>query len=167
MVFNENEYLITLNDFATKTYSGGGNEITVSSERHGFRNFQSNTYTGEETGKLYRSISLEGENFIFLISNNLQTVYSPGNEKIGDIFAKILLNEPPGLMMFDSFISAPKDFSPPLAVFKDIEIYMKRRDGYLFNFNNINYSISLEITEIVDQISNTGISGRTGSSDIY
>lgn len=166
-IINENEYLITLIDFATKTYSGGGNQITVSSERHGFRNFQSNTYTGEETGKLYRSISLEGENFIFLISNNLQTVYSPGNEKIGDIFAKILLNEPPGLMMFDSFISAPKDFSPPLAVFKDIEIYMKRRDGYLFNFNNINYSISLEITEIIDQISNTGISGRTGSSDIY
>lgn len=166
-IVDEDDYIINAGQFAKKSFTGGGGDIVISSQNHGYRTFQSNTDTADETGSLFRSISLEGENSLFLISPGLQTVYSPGNEVVGPIFAKILLNEPPGLLMFDSFISAPKDFSPPLAQLKDLELTMKRKDGYLFNFNNIDYSISIEITEIVDQIVDTGISGRTGASDIY
>lgn len=161
-IIDDNTYDITVKDFNNISTVGGGSAITVSSEKHGYRSFQANTDTGLETGKLFRSISLEGENFMFLISPNLQTVYSPGNEKIGDIFAKILINQPPGLMLFDSFISAPKVFPDPIAQFKTIEFQMKRKDGYFFNFNNIDYSISLEITEIVEEISGSGVSGRSG-----
>jgi hypothetical protein len=166
-IIDENNYIIKLGEFATSTYSGGGSGITVSSERNGSRVFQSNTFTFEETGVIFRAIFLSGENYIFLTSPGLDTVYNPGNKKVGDIFAKILLKEQPGALVFDSFISAPKIFNPPIATIKELQFEMKRKDGYLFNFNNMNYSISIEIVEIVDQIHDTGLSGRTGTSDLY
>lgn len=166
-IIDENNYVVKLNKYALYSYSGGGSGITVSSERHGSRVFQSNTFNFEETGKLFKSINLDGEHYIFLISPNLQTVESPGNEDIGEIFAKILLVDVPGTVLYDSFISAPKIFNPPLSVLNQIKLTMKRKDGYLFDLINTDYSLSLEITEIVDQIHQTGISGRTGTSDIY
>lgn len=166
-IIDENNYIIKLGEFAISTYSGGGSGITVSSERNGTRVFQSNTFTFEETGNIFRAIFLSGENYIFLTSPGLDTVYNPGNKKVGDIFAKILLKEQPGAMVFDSFISAPKIFNPPISTIKELEFEVKRKDGYLFNFNNMDYSVSIEIIEIVDQIVDTGLSGRTGTSDLY
>jgi hypothetical protein len=165
-VIDKNNYIIKVGRHATSSTSGG-NKTVVTSQKHGFRNFQSNTFNGESSGVLYKSISLEGENYVFLISPNLNTVYSPGNEKVGDVFAKILLNQPPGVMMFDSYISAPKQFNPPLSSLKDLEFSVKRRDGYLFNFNNIDYSLSLRVTEITDRIADSSISSRTGVSDLF
>ncbi len=166
-LIDENNYIVKLNKYANYTFSGGGSGITISSERNGTRVFQSNTFTFEETGALFKAISLDGEKYLFLISPKLQSVISPGNEEIGDIFAKILLMDSPGNMIFNSFISAPKVFNPPLGSLSSIQLTMKRKDGYLFNFHNTDYSLSLEITEIVDQIRETGLSGRTGASDIY
>lgn len=166
-LIDDNNYIIKLNKYANYTFSGGGNDITISSEKNGSRVFQSNTSNFEETGALFKAITLDGQDYIFLISPKLQSVISPGNEKIGDIFAKILLTDIPGTVIYNSFISAPKIFNPPLGSLASIHIAMKRRDGYLFDFHNIDYSLSLEITEIVDQIKETGLSGRTGTSDIY
>ena len=166
-IIDEDNYMMRVGRYAKFNVSSGSSNTVVSSQIHGFRTFQSNTYNGEDSGVLYKSISLEGENYMFLVAPNLHTVYSPGNETVGDIFAKILIDQPPGVMMFDSFISAPRIFNPPLASLKSIEISMKRQDGYLFNFNNIDYSLSLKVTEIVDQIEGSNISSRTGVSDIY
>lgn len=166
-IIDENTYTIKTKEFALYSYSGGGNDITISSEKHGSRVFQSNTFTFEEEGSLFRAIELSGEPYIFLVSPNLGTIFSPGHEELGDIFAKILLVGSPGDIIFDSYISTPKVFNPPLSYLNDIQLDVKRRDGYLFNFNNTDYSISLEITEIVDQIEQTGLSGRTGTSDLY
>jgi hypothetical protein len=166
-IIDENSYMIRIGNYATSTVSAGGSNIVITSQKHGNRIFQSNTFDGETSGKLFKSISLEGENYIYLVSPNLQTVYSPGNERVGNLFAKILLNEPPGVMMFDSFISAPKIYNPPLASLKEIEFSFRRFDNVLFNFNDIDFSLSLEVTEIVDHIQNSSISSRTGVSDLY
>lgn len=166
-IIDENNYMIRVGRYANYTVSGGSSNVSGTSQIHGFRTFQSNTVNGERDGVLFKSISLEGENYVFLVSPNLHTVFSPGNEKVGDVFAKILLNEPPGVMMFDSFISAPREFNPPLAVLNSLEFSVKRQDGYLFNFNNIDFSMSLRVTEIVDQIEGSNISSRTGASDLY
>jgi hypothetical protein len=166
-VIDENNYMIKLEDFATVSYTGGGNEITVSSEKHGQKIFQSNTDDFEETGKLFRAITLSGEPYIFITSPGLTSVFTPDNKKIGDIFAKIILDEQPGNIVFNSFITSPKIFNPPINSIKDIELSVKRRDGVLFDFINLDYSISFEITEIVDQIQQSAISGRTGASDLY
>jgi hypothetical protein len=166
-IVDENQYMIRVSGYATASYSGGGSEVVVSSQIHGYRVFQSNTYDGQETGILYKSISLEGENYLYLVCNGLRAVYSPGNESLGDVFAKLLLSEPPGLMIFDGFISAPLEYNPPLAFINSFTFDFKRQDGYNFNFNNTDLSFSMRITEIVDTIGGTGISSRTGTSDIY
>lgn len=166
-IIDENTYFFRANSYATENVSGGGDNIVISSQTKGYRYFQCNTFTGEATGVLYRSISLEGENYIFLIIPSMHTIFSQGDENIGDIFAKILLNQPPGIMMFDSYVSTPKIFNPPLGVLNELQIKMTRRDGYLFNFNKTNYAISLKITEILNKITGTGVSERTGKSGYY
>jgi hypothetical protein len=166
-VIDNDNYLIRVNEYATFTTSSGGSQTVISSINHGFRTSQNNTIDGTESGALYKSISLEGVNYIYLTSPGLQTVFVPGNESVGDIFSRIVLNQPPGLMMFDSFVTVKKEFNPPLRLLKDISFEMRRDDGILFNFNDSDYSISLKIVEIIDKIVNTEFSSNTGVSDLF
>ena len=147
--------------------SSGGSNTVITSNIHGYRNFQSNTFNGEELGVLYKSISLEGENYIYLTSPGLQTVFVPGNQGLGDVFSRIVLSEPPGNMLFNTFVTVPKEFNPPLRYLKEISFKVKRTDGILFNFKDIDYSLSLRIIEVVDRIINSEISSSTGTSDLY
>jgi hypothetical protein len=162
-IIDENTYIIDLKYiFATETASSSG-KIALSSWKHGFKNSHSNTFNGNRDGVLYKSISLEGENYVFLTSPNLNTMYTVGGANLGDIFAKILLLEPPGVMMFDNFISAPKEFNPPVASIDKFQFQVRRGDGFLYNFNDIDFSFSISITESVDKIKNTYISSHTGN----
>jgi hypothetical protein len=162
-IIDENTYIIDLKYiFATETASSSG-KIALSSWKHGFKNSHSNTFNGNRDGILYKSISLEGENYVFLTSPNLNTLYTIGGANLGDIFAKILLLEPPGVMMFDNFISAPKEFNPPVASIDKFQFQVRRGDGFLYNFNDIDFSFSISITESVDKIKNTYISSHTGN----
>lgn len=166
-IIDENNYKIRVNDYATSTVTSGGSSTTITSNIHGYRNFQSNTFNGEESGVLYKSISLEGENYIYLTSPGLQTVFVPGNQGLGDVFSRIVLSEPPGNMLFNTFVTVPKEFNPPLRYLKEISFKVKRTDGILFNFKDIDYSLSLRIIEVVDRIINSEISSSTGTSDLY
>lgn len=156
IIDKDNYMLRTDNHYATHTSTAGGTNIRVSSERHGHRSIQANTDTGESTGKLFRSISLEGENYIYLTIPNLETMYTT-NASIKDVFAKIVLTESPGLMCFNSFVSVPKEFDPPLD--KLDKLYLKMIDyrGYPFDFHDLNYSISLEITELYEKVNDANL----------
>lgn len=167
-LIDENKYIIRLfQNFSNQSVKSGGSSVVVSSKFHGEKVFQSNTSNGSRTGVLFRSISLEGENYVMLTSPNLNTVHSAGSEFQDDVFAKILLSEPPGVMMFNSFISAPKEFNPPLASINGLSFEIRRQDGYLYNFNNTDFSMSLSIVESVDRIKNSYVSSQTGLSELY
>lgn len=167
-IISEDKYLIRLfQNFSTESIQSGGKDVMVSSQRHGKKVFQSNTFSGEKNGILFRSISLEGENYVMLTSPNLDTVYSAGSRLQEDVFAKILLAEPPGVMMFNTFVSAPKEFNPPLASIDHIFFQVKRQDGFLYNFNNTDFSMSLSIIESIDRIRDSYISSQTGASELY
>jgi hypothetical protein len=166
-LIDSDNYMMRIKDHATFTTSGGGSNTVISSINHGKKKFQSNTFDGLDTGVLYKVISLEGENYIYIVSPGLQTVFAPGNETVGDIFSRIVLREPPGNMMFDTFVSVPKEFNPPLRSLKDITLEVKRSDGILFNFKDMDYSCSLRIVEVIDRISNTEFSSTIGTSDLY
>jgi hypothetical protein len=166
-IVDVDNYMLRASQHATSTVSSGGSDVVITSERNGFRTFQSNTSDGTASGSLYRSISLEGVNYLYLVCNGLSTVFAPGNESVGDIFSKIVLSEPPGNMLFNTFVSVPKIFNPPLSSLKSLTFDMKRSDGILFNFNDINWSMSLKIVEIVDRILDSSVSARTGVSDLY
>lgn len=162
-ILNSNTYIIDCHVHAYEQVSGGGNNVYVSSLLHGIRKNQLNTYDGTSNTKLFRSISMEGYNYIFLVSSGvetkLDTVYN--NSKINNVFAKILLNQPPGHMCFDSFISAEKLFYTPIPELSELLFAMYTPDGYLYNFNDTDYSLDLEVTTIVEELEESNISSKT------
>lgn len=161
-ILDENNYIINSSDTASFQEIGGGSNIYVSSIIHGLRKQQLNTVDGTDLTKLFRSISLEGYNYIFLVSSGVETkldvVYN--NSRINNVFAKILLNQPPGHMCFDSFISAEKVFTTPIPELSELLFAIYTPDGYLYNFNDTNYSLDLEITTIIEEIENSNISSK-------
>lgn len=156
-IIDINNYMLRFNNvFADRTMSGGGSSIRVSSELHGFRSIQANTDTGTVTGNLFRTISLEGENYVYLQIPGLDTV-STGNSSITNVFAKIILDESPGNMCFNSFISAPKEFDPPLDRLDKLRLKIIDYLGYEYQFVDLDYSLSLEVVELVERLDNTNM----------
>jgi hypothetical protein len=167
-VIDKDSYMIRLeHNSATETITAGGENVVVSSSRHGFKDSQSNTFNGNKDGTLFKNTSVEGENYALLTSPGIDTVHVTGRKRVSDIFAKLLLSDPPGNMIFNSFISAPKIFNPPLSSIREIQLDVVRKDGYPYNMQDSNYSLSLSIIESVDRIKTTGVSSRTGESGLY
>lgn len=144
------------NVYATSSENGGGDNLYISSLYHGFNGIQTNT----KNDLLNRSINLEGENYVFLCCPQLATMMNTGSVK--DIFARILLDQSPGSMVF-SYLSNPKNFDTvPLNQLSELEFSIKNYDGSLYEFNDLDYSMVLEITEVVDTTDIFNVSSRRG-----
>lgn len=147
------------NAFATSIEQGGGSAIFISSLRHGFNGIQTNT----KNGLLNRSINLEGENYAFLTCPTLGTLKSTG--LVTDIFAKLILEQSPGYIC-TSYISNPKIFDKvPLSKLADLTFSVYYYNNSLYAFQDLDYSFTLEITEVVDEVSGFNISSRRGIVD--
>lgn len=122
----------------------GGLDVHISSTVHGFRGRQTNADVN-----LQQAITLSGENYAFLCCDLLGTASSNGN--VQDVFAKINLTVNPGEVVFDSFVSAPKVFDQPLAELERLHFQFKIYNGEYFDFNRLDYAVSLGVTELVDE----------------
>ena len=142
--------------FATSIETGGGSNLYISSLIHGFNGQQTNT----KNNILNRSINLQGENYSFLCSPQLSTMLNTGQVK--NIFARISLSESPGSMVF-TYLSNPKSFDTvPLNSLEELEFSILNYDGTFYEFNDLDYSFTLEITEIQDVIDNFNFSSKRG-----
>lgn len=142
----KDEHTITFDttQYTTIDGYGGGENIFINSLKHGFNGIQTNT----KNDKLYRSINLEGENYVFLTSPQLSTMMNTGSVK--NIFARITLDQSPGSMVFN-YLSNPKIYEPsPLPELNELEFSIRNYDNSLYEFNDLDYSFVLEITEIQD-----------------
>lgn len=147
--------------FATSTEIGGGNNVYISSLYHGFSGVQKNT----KNNILNRSINLEGENYAFITCPQLGTMKNTGNVK--DIFARIILDQAPGYVCFN-YLSNPKIFDTvPLAQLSELEFSIVNYDNTLYEFSDINYSFTLEITEVIDTTDLFNHSSRRGIIDTH
>lgn len=160
-VIDQNTFTLYINGATSATVEqGGGSSLFISSLLHGFNGTQTNT----KNGVLYRSISLEGENYCFLTCPLLGTIVNTGNVK--DIFARISLSESPGAVIFNAYNSNPKFFEEsPYPKIEELEFSVKNYNDTLYEFNDLDYSFALEIVEYVDVIENTNVSSRRGVSD--
>jgi hypothetical protein len=147
------------NGLASKLETGGGNNVYISSLLHGFNGEQTNT----KNTLLNRSINLQGENYSFLCCPQLATMMNTGNVK--NVFARVTLDQSPGSMVF-SYLSNPKIFDTvPLNQLNELEFSMLNYDGSDYEFNDLDYSFTLQITEIVDVTEGFQISSRRGIVD--
>lgn len=147
------------NSYATSTVTGGSS-IYISSFKHGFQATQKNT----KNNILNRSINLEGENYAFLCCPQLSTMLNTGSVK--NIFARITLDQSPGMVVFN-FLSNPKRFETvPLQYLHTLSLSILNYDASYYVFNDLDYSFTLEITEVVDTTDNFNISSKRGITDI-
>lgn len=134
----------------------GGDIVYISGALHGFKGTQSNKLLTQ----VNRKIALDGENYVFLKCPQLATMLNTG--KVDDIFARVVLDQYPGSMVF-SFLSNPKVFNDaPLNQLDRLDFSIVEHDNKLYNFNDLDYSFVLEITEVQDTIENTNFSSRRG-----
>ena len=152
----------TFNNIFSKALSdekGGGNNVYISSLLHGFNGEQTNT----KNSLLNRSINLQGENYAFLCCPQLSTMMNTG--KVKNVFARISLDQSPGSMVF-SYLSNPKIFdTTPLNQLNDLEFSILNYDGTEYEFNDLDYSFTLQITESIDVTDGFQISSRRGITD--
>lgn len=141
--------------FANTSTKGGGDNVFISSLKHGFNGVQTNT----KNSLLNRSINLEGENYAFLCCPQLATMRNTGY--VENIFARITLDQSPGNMVFN-FLSNPKEFDTPINALSDLEFSVVNYDNTLYEFNDLDHSFCLEITEIIDTTESFNYSSRRG-----
>lgn len=154
----KDEHTITFDcrEFTTITGYAGGSNIFVNSLKHGFNGIQTNT----KNDKLFRSINLEGENYVFITSPQLSTMINTGN--VNNIFARITLDQSPGSMVFN-YLSNPKIYEPsPLPELNELEFSVLNYNNTFYDFNDLDYSFVLEITEIQDISNSFNYSSKRG-----
>jgi hypothetical protein len=159
-IIDENTFTF-YNNFqqASSIEIGGGSNVYISSLLHGFNGEQRNT----KNSLLNRSINLQGENYAFLCCPQLATMLNTGN--VRDVFARITLDQSPGSMVF-SYLSNPKRFDTvPLNQLNELEFSILNYDGTYYEFNDLDYSFTLEITETVDVTEGFQVSSRRGVTD--
>jgi hypothetical protein len=159
-IIDQNAFTFYTNDFlATSTESGGGDSAYISSLIHGFNGIQQNT----KDNLLNRSINLQGENYSFLCCPQLSTMMNTGDVK--NVFARVILDQSPGSMVF-SYLSNPKIFDKtPLDKLDELEISIQNYDGTFYEFNDLDYSFTLQITENIDVTDSFNVSSKRGIVD--
>lgn len=158
-IYDINTFTFMSTGFATSISVAGGSKIYISSLLHGYSGTQANTKNNE----LNRSINLEGENYCFLTCSDLNTMLNTGTVK--NVFARISLDQPPGYVCY-SFLSNPKIFDiVPLDILEILTFSVKNYDGTNYEFNDLDYSFTLKITESVDYTNLFNISSRRGITD--
>jgi hypothetical protein len=159
-IIDENNFTFYINNaISDASGKGGGSQLYINSLLHGFDSTQTNT----KNNLLNRSINLQGENYAFLCCPQLNTMMNTGSVK--DIFARISLDQSPGTMVF-SFLSNPKNFDTvPLDKLNDLDFSIVNYDGSLYDFNDLDYSFTLQITEIIDINDSFNLSSRRGIVD--
>jgi hypothetical protein len=164
-IIDDNSYIIRIPDnYATESKNVGGELTRIYSDRHGMDFKQTNTTDGES---LNRSITLEGENYVFMVVPTLNEGTLTSSSGLENIFAKILLSEPPNTLMFNTFLSNAKVYEEtPLSTLNELEFLIKNNDGTIYNFNDIDYSFSLEIVEYIDILEDSSFSSRRGVVDV-
>jgi hypothetical protein len=155
-ILDPHTFTFQCNGFSTSTEKLETQNIYISSLFHGFSGIQDNT----KNNSLNRSINLEGENYVFLCCPQLATMMNTGNVK--NIFARITLDQSPGSMVF-AYLSNPKEFlDAPLDKLDELEFSIVNYDGTLYEFNDLDYSFVLEITEVIDKTDVFNFSSKRG-----
>jgi len=111
-----------------------------------------------------RPVILSGENYIFMTSPQLESMFDLGN--VTNIFAKLQLAASPGTIIFNSFISGPVVFEDaPLSLLDEMEFSFRNFDNSSVNFNDVDHSFCIEIVEYHDKLRYNDFDSRRGRYD--
>jgi hypothetical protein len=91
-------------------------------------------------------LNFNGDNYVYLTLNYIfkDSIDIRG---IKNIFAKLLLSGDPNTVIYNDFIQLGQDFQEPIVSLSEIEFSFYNPDGFLFDFNNIEVSFTIELFE--------------------
>ena len=94
------------------------------------------------------NINLNGDNYILLSIPLFKNSINIGN--ISNLFAKLFLIGPPNTVIYDSYVQISNYLPIKETSLNELELYFYDKDGYLYNFNNMEHSLTIEIYELLN-----------------
>lgn len=119
-----------------------------------------NPIISTDTTTAGNAIMMSGYNYILMVCDQFPVLDTIG--KIKSAFAKINLVGIPGKMVYNTFVSTPKDYYEPIGEVSQLTFSFYTPSGDLYDFNGINHSFTLEITTLDDLPQDTNINPQTG-----
>ncbi len=110
-------------------------------------------------------IQLFGHNYILMCCSAFKNNESLSTNNIPGIFAKLLLSDSPGSILFNQYIQLAEQLNKPIKTLNELEFKFFSPSGSLFEFNGLNHSFTLEIYEDSNHLDSSNINIKTGSSN--
>lgn len=110
-------------------------------------------------------ITLSGEQYILMSCNIFKDNESISSNNVSNLFAKILLSDIPGNILFNQHIQLAETLTKYVPTINSLEFSFYSPDGELFDFNGIEHSFTLEFYEDITFMDSQDISTKTGVSD--
>ena len=117
---------------------------------------------GQPTMVTNNALQLSGDNYIIMVASPITTYSSIG--PIKNAFAKIILCDSPGKILYNTFVPTFQVFDVPIHELYELTVTFYSPDGSLFDFSGVDHSYTLEVITISDIPEGTGISSITGKN---
>lgn len=131
--------------FSTSHATGGGSQVRFNSLLHGWDGIQSNS----PGGILNKPVALSGDNYCYLCCPGLKFDNVASNGPVENIFAKLFITANPGVIIFNEYDTSELDFATPIENLSSILFEIRDTYGNLLSFSGLEYSFSVELTELL------------------
>jgi hypothetical protein len=108
-------------------------------------------------------IQLFGHNYILMCCTAFKGNESLSTNNVSGVFAKLLLSDSPGSILFNQYIQLAEVLSKPIKTLSELEFKFFSPSGSLYEFNGIDHSFTLEIYEESTEISGTNINVKNAN----
>ena len=108
-------------------------------------------------------IQLFGSNYILMTCNIFDNEESLSTNYVNGVFAKLLLSDAPGSILFNQYIQLAEFLSKPIKSLSEFEFNFYSPSGELYEFNGLDHSFTLEIYEDHTSLNSTNINPKTSN----
>lgn len=144
-VIDSNNFIVEgLYGFSMVSETGGGSDVRFNSLLHGWRGVQTNS----PGGTLNKPVALSGDNYCFLTCPGLKYDNVASNGPVQNIFAKLFITSNPGVIIFNEYDASDLEFITPIEKLSSILFEIRDTFGNLLSFSGLDYSFSIELTEL-------------------
>ena len=116
-----------------------------------------NDSSGNKMPLIPNSLKLDGDDYVIMVIRKFDNIINISkNKNISSYFAKINLRGLPGTVVYDDFVSPPLIFHEPIEL-SQLDVSFYSSTGELYDFNGLEHSFTIEITNIEYLPEDTGI----------
>ena len=97
-----------------------------------------------------KKLNMSGYNYFYICSPELSCIHNTSH--VSNVFAIVYWIDNPGGTSVNSYVATTKFFDIPLSTLSEIHFSIHHPDGRLIEFNGLDHSFTIEITELTKQI---------------